>query len=107
MAATIKVLGQLKPAAATLSTLYTAPTAAVISSITVCNLGASPDVFRIAIRPAGEAINEKHYLYYDVYISNNDTFIATVGLTLAATDVVSVYSTNGTTAFNLFGQENT
>jgi len=109
MATTLKVLGQLYPTLATLSTLYTVPalTTTVVSSLTVCNKSGSSDTFRIAIRPAGGAISDEMYLYYDVQITGNNTFIATVGISLATTDVISVYSTNGTCAFHAYGQENT
>lgn len=105
---TIKVLGQQNPSATTLTTLYTVPasTSTVISSITVCNRSAVATSFRIAIRPAGAGISNEHYIYYDVPIAGNDTFTATIGMTLATTDVVSVYATLATLSFNLFGQEN-
>ena len=109
MANTIKVLGQSNPLAATLTTLYTVPvsTSTVCSTITVCNRSATATTFRIAVRPAGAGISNEHYLYYDIPIAGNDTFAATIGLTLAATDVVSVYATLATCSFNLFGQETT
>ena len=109
MAQIIKVLGQSSPSAATLTTLYTVPALAssVISSIVVCNISATPTSFRVAIRPIGAAISNEHYIYHDVVIAGNDTFIATVGLTLATTDVISVYATDATLSFNLFGTENT
>ena len=102
--ATIKVLGQLSPAATTLSTLYTASAATVCSSIVICNRSATQTTFRVAIRPAAAAISNEHYLYYDITLAGNDTFIATIGITLAATDLVSVYATDATLSFNLFGQ---
>lgn len=109
MAQTVKVLGQTVPSAASLTTLYTVPssTSAVVSSIVVSNNSATATSFRIAIRPAGASIDPKHYIYYDVEISGNDTFIATIGVSLATTDVVSVYATLATLAFNAFGVENT
>jgi hypothetical protein len=109
MAITIKVLGQSNPSATTLSTLYTVPaaTSAVGSSIVICNRSATASSFRVAVRPAGAAIADEHYIYYDVAIAGNDTFIATIGVTLATTDVVSVYATLATLSFNLYGQENT
>ena len=108
MATTIKVLGQSNPSATTLTTLYTVPasTSTVCSSITICNRSATATSFRVAIRPAGAAISNEHYLYYDVTLAGNDTFIATIGITLATTDVVSVYATNATLSFHLYGQEN-
>ncbi len=109
MAQTLKVLGQQNPTATTLSTLYTVPalTSTVGSSIVICNRSSVATSFRIAIRPLGASISDQHYVYYDVPIAGNDTFIATIGITLATTDVVSVYATAATLSFNLFGTENT
>jgi len=108
MATELKILGQSNPSAATLTDCYTVPsaTSAVISSLVVCNRSTTATSFRIAIRKAGASIANEHYIYYDVMIGGNDTFIATVGITLEATDVVSVYATLATLSFNLFGQEN-
>lgn len=102
-----KVLGQSNPVAATLTDLYTVPaaTSVVGSSIVVCNRSATPTTFRISISIAGVADDNKQYLYYDVPILGNDTFIATIGITLAATDVVRVYAVLATLSFNLFGVE--
>ena len=108
MATARKVLGQSNPSAITLTTLYTVPalTDAVASTIIICNRSATATSFRVAIRPAGASISNEHYIYYDVAIGGYDTFIATVGITLATTDVVSVYANDATLSFNLFGQEN-
>jgi hypothetical protein len=105
MASTGLVLGQANPLALTLTTLYTVPalTYAVGSSIIICNRSTTPSEFRIAVRPAGAAISDEHYIYYDMEIYK--TFIATIGITLATTDVVSVYAKDATLSFNLFGQE--
>jgi glucose-6-phosphate dehydrogenase assembly protein OpcA len=107
MANVIKVLGQQNPSATTNTTLYTVPasTSTVVSTITVCNRSATSTSFRVAIRPAGAAISNEHYIYYDVAIAGNDTFAATLGITLATTDVITVYATLATLSFNLFGQE--
>ena len=107
MATTYKVLGQIAPSAATLSTLYTVPasTQAVVSTISVCNQSATATTFRIAIRVAGAGISGEDYIAYDSTISGNDTTFITVGITLAATDVISVYSTAATVSFNAFGSE--
>lgn len=107
MTTTLKVLGQSKPSAATVTTLYTVPasTSAVCSSITVCNTSATATDFRVAVRVAGAAIEDKQYIYYGAAIPGNSTFAATLGISLATTDVVSVYATLATLSFNLFGKE--
>jgi len=108
MATTLKVLWQSNPSATTLTTLYTVPaaTSTVASSIVICNRSATATSFRVAVRPAWAGISNEHYLYYDVTIAGNDTFIATIGISLATTDVVSVYATLATLSFSLFWQEN-
>lgn len=106
MPAAYKVLGQSNPSATTLTTLYTVPsaTSAVASSITVCNLGVST-TYRVAVRPAGAAIANQHYVVYDASINAGDSVFLTLGLTLAATDVVSVFAGTSTLAFQLHGSE--
>lgn len=106
MATTYKVLGQLNPAATTLSTLYTVPaaTSTVCSTLAIANLDAST-TFRIAVRPANTAIDKKHYIAYDTPVNQYDTVFLTLGVTLANTDVISVYAGTANVAFNLFGSE--
>lgn len=106
MAANYKVLGQITPAATTLTILYTVPsgTQAVCSTLVVCNTGLST-TFRIAVRPAGAAIDPKHYQIYDSYVNANDSVFLTLGITIGATDVVSVYAGTTTVSFSLFGSE--
>jgi len=102
-----KVLGQVNPSATTLTTLYTVPSAkeAVVSSISVANLTTTAATFRLAVRPAGEAIANKHYIGYDITVGASDSTIITVGLTLATTDVISVYASTANVAFQAFGDE--
>lgn len=107
MADTLKILGQVAPAANTLTTLYTVPTAksCSVSSITVCNSSSSSCSFRISVAAAAQADDQKQYLYWDQTLEAYSTFIATIGITLATTDVIRVRSTNSTTSFNAFGVE--
>lgn len=108
MATSLSVLGQSAPAAATPTDLYTVPalTQTVISSIVVCNRSGSATSFRVAVRTGGAVLANEHYIYYDTTLAGNDTFIATIGMTLDTTDVVTVYATDATLSFNLYGQEN-
>jgi glucose-6-phosphate dehydrogenase assembly protein OpcA len=107
MATTYKVLGQVTPAATTATTLYTVPssTQTVVSTISVANRSSSEVAFRIAIRPAGETLANKHYIAYDAKVTGNDTTFITVGATLGATDVITVYAGTTDISFNAFGSE--
>lgn len=106
MSVNYKVLGQVAPAITTLTTLYTVPAAkeSVASTLTICNRGAAT-TFRIAVRPAGAAIDPKHYQTYNAPLDAGDSVFLTLGLTLAATDVVSVYAGSADVSFSLFGSE--
>ncbi len=99
---------QVAPAATTPTTLYTVPVSkeTVVSTILVCNRGGSAATFRIALRKLGAVLANEHYLYFDVAIGKNDTFAATLGVTLIATDIVEVYASNSNCTFQLYGQEN-
>jgi hypothetical protein len=102
-----KILGQSNPVANTQTTLYTVPanTSVVASTLNICNLANVSGNFRIAVQPAGAALASKHYIAYDTIIPSLDTISLTIGMSLATTDVVSVYASANTMSFNLFGSE--
>lgn len=102
-----KVLGQSNPTATTLTTLYTvaSSTNVIVSTISICNQAAASATYRIAIRPAGATATAVHYLVFDSVIPANDTITLTLGLTLAATDVISVYASSATVSFHAYGVE--
>jgi len=103
----VKILAQTATPATTLTDLYTVPAlrSSVASSVIVCNRGNTSTTFRISLAVAGAADLNKQYLYYDVPISKNNTFVATIGISLATTDVVRVYAGNTNLSFNLVGVE--
>lgn len=102
----VKVLGQSAPAATTATDLYTVPAgkATTSSTLTVCNRGAS-GTYRVAVRPAGATLANLHYLVYDAVLPAVSTDAWTIGITLAATDVVTVYASTVDFSFSLFGDE--
>jgi hypothetical protein len=107
MATRYKVLGQVAPAATTLTTAYTVPALkeTIVSTIVVCNRSTSAVSYRIAVRPAGAVVANQHYLAYDVAVGATDSTTLTLGITLAATDVISVYGSSANLTFSVFGSE--
>ena len=108
MATTYKVLGQGIPAAgSTQYTLYTVPAAtqAIVSTISICNENATAITYRISVRVAAAADATKQYIAYDVSLPANTTDTLTLGITLAATDVITVYCSSTAVAFNAYGSE--
>ena len=107
MPTTYKVLGQSAPSAITATTLYTVPasTSTVVSTINVCNRANSAATFRIAVRPAGASLANQHYLSYDTPVGSNDAVSITIGVSLATTDVITVYASTANLTFSVFGAE--
>lgn len=109
MAQTLKVLGQVTPSAAVLTALYTCPASngTTIASVVITNTDVLASTFRLSLAVAGAADAANQYLYYDVPIAANDTFIATIGITMANTDSLRCQSASGKINFTVTGVENT
>lgn len=107
MADNLKVLGQLDPAATTVTTLYTVPDMAqtTVSSIVAANRTGSAITFRLSVHVAGASADDKQYLYYDKSVAANDSLTIVIGITLNQTDVVKVYTSAVDMSFNMFGCE--
>lgn len=107
MATTYKVLAQSAPSATTATDIYTVPSAttAVLSTIVVANRTATDATYRIAVRPAGASLANQHYIAYDVTVGASDSTTITLGVTMAATDVLTVYASTADLSFNVFGSE--
>jgi hypothetical protein len=93
--------------ATTNTNLYTVPalTSTVISTVVICNQASSAGTYRIAVRPAGAAVATQHYVVYGATVAASDTTALTLGITLATTDIVTVYASAATMSFTLFGSE--
>lgn len=101
------MLGQSDLPATTLTDVYTVPSATetVISTVILANRTAADMTFRIAIRPDGASISDEHYIAYDVPLAANDSTTLTLGITLDAADVLSVYASAVDMSVNVFGTE--
>lgn len=107
MATTYKVLAQSAPSATTATNIYTVPsaTSAVVSTIVVANRAASSATYRIAVRPDGATLANQHYIAYDVTVGASDSTTITLGITMDADDVITVYASTANLSFNVFGSE--
>jgi hypothetical protein len=108
MATTFKILGQAMPTANTNLDIYTVPAGnnTIISTINVCNTSTSNVTFRVFARIAGAAGNTtSQAIVYDAALPAQDALGLSLGMTLAATDKITVYSFQGNVAFTIFGSE--
>ena len=104
---TYKVLGQNNPSATLATTLYTVPSATqtVLSTLVVANTSSTAATYRIAVRVAGATLATNQYIAYDVPLSGNDSIALTLGISIGATDVITVYASTANVVFTAFGSE--
>jgi hypothetical protein len=76
-----------------------------VSTLAIANRSATAATYRIAIRPAGATLANEHYIAYNVTVGASDSTTLTLGITLAATDVITVYASTADLTFNAFGSE--
>lgn len=106
MATTYKVLAQSNPSATTETTLYTAASAAVVSTISICNQTGSSATYRIAVRPSEDGSTAaKHWIVYGATVAANDSTMLTLGITMASGDKIQIYASNANLSFSAFGSE--
>jgi hypothetical protein len=108
MATNYKVLGQEDLPAETATTVYTVPAGkeAIISTIVICNRDDAANTFRIAVRPDDATLANEHYIAYDVPIGANDATNLTLGVTMDAGDIITVYGgASSELSVNVFGSE--
>lgn len=107
MATAYKILGQTGDASANDVTLYTVPasTETIVSTIVICNREAAANTFRIAVKEDGGSVANEDYLAYDSNIDANDTITLTLGITINASDIISVGASDANVSFSAFGSE--
>ena len=109
MATTYKRLGAIASTGTigTGDTTYTVPaaTAAVISTISVCNTAASAATYRIAISTTTSFVTAG-YIVYNATVAANETVLLTCGFTMDTTNKYLLTSASASTvSFSVFGSE--
>ena len=104
---TYKILAQSAPSATTATDIYTvsASTQVVISTIIIANRDTSGATYRIALRPNGASLANSHYIAYDTAVGANDSTALSLGITIDASDVITVYASSANLTFSVFGAE--
>ena len=103
---TYKVLGQSSPSSTANADLVTvaASTELIGSSLVIANNTATAATARVFVRIAGAAAATTNAIIYDTNIPGNATATFTLGITCAATDVITVRTgTANALTFTLFG----
>lgn len=103
-----KLLGRSNPAAATPTTLYTAPssTTTLVSSLHICNTDVNnSDSVQIMFVPSGGSAGVSNAIIFNLVIPPGNPFIMNTVPVLMTGDFISVRSANGTTCFTASGVE--
>lgn len=105
MEAPINIIARLAPGAAVETDLYTVEPdeIAKIQGVTVANRGAALASFRFSISPLGAPTQAQDYVYYDLGLDGNDTFMALLNADVRPNDVVRVYASTADLTFILYG----
>lgn len=85
---------------AVLTSLYTVPAArrSQVRLLQATNIAGAGKTFRLAVSPAGAAIDNSHYLAYDMAIAANDC-AQWSNILLGPSDVVRVYGSDANVVF--------
>jgi hypothetical protein len=108
MAINYKILGQAHPAGTAETNVYTVPadTQTIVSTLSITNVTGSSASARVWVRIAGASTAHVNAILFDVPLAANSVAAFTLGITLDATDVVTVKSSSGgSLTFQLFGSE--
>lgn len=92
-------------AVTTYATLYgpvPSSTAAIVSTIAVCNTAAAQATFRIGIMGTAGTPAAAEWFSYDTVVAANDTTTITAGLTLSAGQYIRVSSSANTVTFSAY-----
>jgi hypothetical protein len=108
MATTYKVLGQLAPAVTTEVSFSAVPAATswVVSTVAISNITGTPANITLNVCVGGAASGNTNTLLKTVSIPANTLVPLTLGLTLAATDIIRITAgTANALSVQLFGSE--
>lgn len=108
MATAYKILGQSEPGTTANADLYTVPSAteAIVSTVVICNTTGTDQTFRVFVRPDGATAGTGNAIAYDTAITANSQVAFTLGMTLNASDIITVRSSAGASlTFTAFGSE--
>ncbi len=99
------ILGQVAPAATTLTDIYTVPLLTVATMrVIVTNRSINSALFRVAVSKDGDAIVDEHFIAFDKRIEGSDTG-STIGFAVSSGDIVRVESDTGNLSFTATGEE--
>jgi Fe-S cluster assembly iron-binding protein IscA len=103
--ATTQALGQVEPAATTVTDIYTVPASKRSTvKVSVANRGATSLTYRLSLAPLGAADATAQYFVYDETLGANASGVSPA-LVMATTDVIRAYTDTATLVVTVNGIE--
>ena len=107
MPQTYKILGQIRPAANTLTNIYVtgASTSAIVGTLQIVNSTTSSRLYQLKVRPINEASNAKHTIVYAGAVAAQDTVSITGGIVMGPNTILAANVTALALTFSAYGVE--
>lgn len=114
MATTYKILGQIAPAANTVTNAYVtgASASAIVNTIYICNQEDANANVDLIVRPTADALSNVHYILRNFPIERADTLILNLNITMNSNVVLATNNRYGISSsksanvsVNVFGAE--
>lgn len=75
-----------------------------IQGMTFCNRVTTVSSFRLSFSKLGAPTSTKDFIYYDLPMTGNNTFLSELQFSMDATDVLRVYSATGNVSMTVYGK---
>jgi len=105
MPTTYEILGQISPAANTLTNVYVTPasTNAIVSTITIHNHIDANASYSLFVRPINEAANDKHFIIRGGVIPTRELISITGAVTMNGDCILACNTSKSGITFNAYG----
>ena len=106
MPATYEILGQISPAANTLTNVYsTGSSSAIVGTITIHNFSDSNASYSLVVRPIADTLNTEHFIIRGGVLPARELITITGAVTMNANTILAANTNSGSISFNAYGVE--
>jgi hypothetical protein len=101
-----KILGQITPAANTLTNVYsTGSSSAIVGTITIHNFSDTNTSYSLVVRPTTTTLNTQHFIIRGGVLPAREQITITGAVTMNANTILAANTGGSLTSFNAYGVE--
>lgn len=106
MPTSYKILGQITPAANTLTNVYsTGSSSAIVGTITIHNFSDTNTSYSLVVRPTATTLNTEHFIIRGGVLPAREQITITGAVTMNANTILVANTGGSLTSFNAYGVE--